>query len=142
MRTGKEMMAEERNVQAFNQDVEKNEGYLYTGDKLSCRLSNARMTEAILALGNVSAKRVIDIGCGDGTYTAEIARAGAASVLGVDAADAAVERARERCAPRTTAACRASDRRPAGAATAMAAAVARCCVSSTSCALCDRRHRA
>ena len=92
------MMAEERNVQAFNQDVETNEGYLYTGDKLSCRLSNERMTESILALGNVAAKRVIDIGCGDGTYTAEIARAGAASVLGVDAADAAVERARERCA--------------------------------------------
>ena len=92
------MMAEERNVQAFNQDVESNEGYLYTGDKLSCRLSNERMTQSILDLGNVAGKRVIDIGCGDGTYTAGIARAGAASVLGVDAADAAVARARERCA--------------------------------------------
>jgi SAM-dependent methyltransferase len=92
-------MADERNVQAFNQDVESNEGYLYTsGDKLSCRLSNARMTRAILELGDVRGKRIIDIGCGDGTYTAELAVAGAASVLGVDAADVAVDRARERCA--------------------------------------------
>jgi SAM-dependent methyltransferase len=94
-------MAEERNVRAFNRDAAAHEGYVYTtSDKLSCRLSNARMTRAILELGSVAGKRVIDIGCGDGTYTAELAAAGATSVLGVDAADVAVERARANCAGR------------------------------------------
>ncbi|MEE3330545.1 MAG: class I SAM-dependent methyltransferase [Myxococcota bacterium] len=91
-------MADERNVQAFNEDAAAHDGYVYTtSDRLSCQLSNARMTRAILELGDVAGKRVIDIGCGDGTYTASLAEAGAASVLGVDAADVAIERARDRC---------------------------------------------
>jgi SAM-dependent methyltransferase len=40
-------------------------------------------------------QRVLDIGCGEGTFTAEIARAGA-SVIGAEVAQAAIERARLR----------------------------------------------
>lgn len=86
----------ERNVARFERDVESHAGYLYTGDKLSCRLSNRRMTEAILALARPAGRRVLDVGCGDGTYTLELALAGAREVVGIDAAEAAVARARER----------------------------------------------
>jgi SAM-dependent methyltransferase len=39
--------------------------------------------------------RALDLGCGDGTFTAELQRAGAAAV-GVEVADAALRRARDR----------------------------------------------
>jgi SAM-dependent methyltransferase len=47
-------------------------------------------------LGHVQpGQRVLDLGCGDGEFTAELARAGT-SVLGIEVADAAVTRARAR----------------------------------------------
>jgi 2-polyprenyl-3-methyl-5-hydroxy-6-metoxy-1,4-benzoquinol methylase len=89
-------MAVERSVERFNRDVARNAGYLYSAtDKLSCVLANRRISDAVHALEDLRGKRVIDIGCGDGTYTLELAAAGAAEVLGVDAASEAVERARE-----------------------------------------------
>jgi 2-polyprenyl-3-methyl-5-hydroxy-6-metoxy-1,4-benzoquinol methylase len=85
----------ERNVEEFNRDVAARGGYTYsTSDRLSCRLANQRMTEAILELGQLEGKRVVDIGCGDGIYSLELKRSGAAEVLGLDAARAAVESAR------------------------------------------------
>ncbi len=87
----------ERNIEEFNRDVDARQGYVYsTSERLSCRLANQRMTEAILELAEVAGKRVIDIGCGDGIYTLDLVRAGAREVLGVDAAERAVESARER----------------------------------------------
>ena len=92
------MSARERNVSQFDSDVAAGGGYVYsTTDKLSCRLSNGRMTEAILAFSRPAGRRVIDIGCGDGVYSAELIEAGAIEVLGVDAAGEAVESARRRC---------------------------------------------
>ncbi len=82
----------------FNDDVEQHGGYLYTSDKLSCRLANGRISRAVEDLVNVAGRDVIDIGCGDGTYSMELARAGARRVLGVDAAAMAIERARQRAA--------------------------------------------
>src|SRR5690348_13767170 len=83
-------------VDRFNRDVAELGGYAYTGDRLSSRLANQRITDAIVEAADVAGKRVIDVGCGDGTYTIELAAAGAESVLGTDAAAAAVERARSR----------------------------------------------
>lgn len=92
-------MAVERSIERFNRDVARNEGYLYSAtDKLSCVLANRRISDAVLGMEDLRGKRVIDIGCGDGTYTLELAAAGATEVLGVDAASEAVERARERSA--------------------------------------------
>jgi SAM-dependent methyltransferase len=82
----------------FAADVAVRGGYVYTTDaSLSSRLANARITDAIEALADLRGKRVIDIGCGDGTYSGElVSRGGAAEVVGVDPAQNAVELAQQR----------------------------------------------
>jgi len=82
-------------VQPFERDVQEHGGYQYTSDRLSCRLANARISDAVLAGASFAAKRVIDIGCGDGTYTREIATlARPARIHGVDPAAQAIAVAR------------------------------------------------
>jgi 2-polyprenyl-3-methyl-5-hydroxy-6-metoxy-1,4-benzoquinol methylase len=91
-------------VSRFEADVAEQGGYLYsTTDQLSCLMSNGRMSEAILAFAKPAGRRVIDIGCGDGIYSLELLDAGASEVLGVDAAEQAVQSARQRCAERPNA---------------------------------------
>lgn len=90
-------MTQEKNVKQFNQDVEVNAGYLYTtGAKLSSYLANRRQSEAVKHITNLTGKRVIDIGCGDGTYTLEFLTAQPSYVLGVDAANGAVNCAKQK----------------------------------------------
>lgn len=86
-----------KDIEEFDRDASKG-GYLYTrGDRLSAQLSNARMSEAIIAAADFSAKRVIDLGCGDGAYTLGLVTdGGAQSVLGVDPAQAAIAQANDR----------------------------------------------
>ncbi|MEV6671391.1 methyltransferase domain-containing protein [Streptomyces sp. NPDC051162] len=47
------------------------------------------------ALGPVRGKRVLDVGCGEGSYTRMIKRQGASEIIGVDLSEGMVERARE-----------------------------------------------
>ncbi len=87
----------EGTVEPFERDVRRRGGYQYTSDRLSCRLANARISDAVLAGASFAGRRVIDVGCGDGTYTREIAvLARPALIHGVDPAGAAIEVARER----------------------------------------------
>jgi len=91
------MKSREKNIQIFERDVVSNGGYAYTAkERLSCFLSNQRMSNAIGQLVNIKGKTVIDIGCGDGTYTRELMDRGAISILGIDAAEEAVNSAREK----------------------------------------------
>ncbi len=78
---------------AFDADVHKHGRYEYTGDdRLSSVRANRRYTEMIVGAADLTGKDVVDIGCGDGTYSAELARH-ARSVLGVDPSAAAIDSA-------------------------------------------------
>jgi len=90
-------MTLKRNVAVFDQDVTAVGGYRYTTDqRLSVRLANARMTRGIAQAGGLDGKRVLDVGCGDGTFTETLIGMGAASILAMDPAANAVEAARQR----------------------------------------------
>jgi SAM-dependent methyltransferase len=82
--------------EAFNRDVDSNAGYRYTNNaRLSSVIANRRLTDGVLASADFRGKRVLDVGCGDGTYTRELfARGGLASIHGVDRAERAIEVAR------------------------------------------------
>jgi ubiquinone/menaquinone biosynthesis C-methylase UbiE len=86
----------DKNVNTFNEDVDENQGYRYTTNaQLSSKMANERLTKASLAITDLSGKHVIDIGCGDGTYTFEIYDRGKiAHIHGVDPAEKAIEYAK------------------------------------------------
>lgn len=59
-----------KNVEAFNKDVIANNGYLYTNNApFSSFLANKRLTEITVDKIGLNSCSIIDIGCGDGTYT-------------------------------------------------------------------------
>ena len=87
-------MAKEKNIKLFNKDVKENEGYYYTKtSKLSCRFANQRLTQAVVEATDLSGKKIIDIGCGDGTYTFELLVKNPDYILGIDAAEVAISTA-------------------------------------------------
>ena len=83
-------------VEIFSADAAEG-GYVYTrAGKLSALTSNRRQSRAILGALSFAGKRVVDLGCGDGTYTLEfVTLAGAASVVGVDPAQGAIAHAEQ-----------------------------------------------
>lgn len=83
------------NVNRFSDDVISSGSYAYTTGRLSPKLANQRISQAFEELYPCKGKRILDMGCGDGTYTLELARAGA-TVLGIDPAESAVEAARKK----------------------------------------------
>ena len=85
-----------KNVSQFNKDVQNTNSYLYTTSRLSCRLANERISNAVYQAYDFSGKRVLDLGCGDGTYTLEFASFGVKSVVGVDPAGVAIEAANKK----------------------------------------------
>lgn len=92
-------MQVKKNVEVFNQDVLQGQGYQYTSNaRLSSLLANERITKGIEDASQWQGKKVLDLGCGDGTYTHGLLQMGAASVLGLDPAEAAIDIAREKFA--------------------------------------------
>lgn len=85
----------ERNVAQFDADVRANAGYLYTTNaRKSSVLANRRLTDLTRTMVDLRGRRVIDVGCGDGTYTAELFATSAPTLMvGVDASGEAVEKA-------------------------------------------------
>ncbi len=88
--------------EVFNRDAARRGGYVYTTNaRLSSTLANRRLTEAGLAVADFRGKSVLDIGCGDGTYTLELFdRAQPARIHGIDPAEEAVEIARQKAGDR------------------------------------------
>ena len=94
------MIRRAREWAPFDRDVSNNDGYLYTtGASLSSQIASRRHSDAILAATDYRGKRVIDVGCGDGTYTIELFdRAGPASIYAFDPASNAIDVARKKAA--------------------------------------------
>ena len=64
------METQKKNVSEFKSDVKANSGYRYTTNApYSSEVANRRITEATLAEIPGDAASLIDVGCGDGTYT-------------------------------------------------------------------------
>ncbi len=80
-----------KNVSQFDEDVRQTGSYAYTVERLSARLVNARFSECISKAFDFAGRAVLDIGCGDGTYTLEFPTLGAKEVLGLDPAGSAIE---------------------------------------------------
>jgi SAM-dependent methyltransferase len=86
------------NVTAFDDDVAKNEGYLYTTHPTySSQVANDRLTEAVLENIGDRTRTLIDIGSGDGTSTNDLFhRHPNLTITGVEPAARAVAVAQER----------------------------------------------
>lgn len=83
-----------KNVSQFDEDVRQKGSYAYTIDRLSARIVNTRFSECIANSYDFSGKTVLDLGCGDGTYTLEFPALGVKEVVGVDPASEAIEAAK------------------------------------------------
>lgn len=82
--------------EVFDKDARERGSYSYTVDRLSSKTSNQRINTAMFGLKLMEGKSVIDVGCGDGTYTAGLFEGGAASVIGVEPGAEAVDVARKK----------------------------------------------
>jgi len=91
--------AARNDVKIFEDDCNEHGGYRYSTDaRLSSDLANQRLSSLVQELANFKNKRVLDLGCGDGTYSQQLlAIAGAGSVHGIDPAQAAIEVAKRCC---------------------------------------------
>jgi ubiquinone/menaquinone biosynthesis C-methylase UbiE len=80
------------NVGVFNRDAAANAGYRYTsGARLSSRMAMQRSIDAITGTAEFAGCSVLDLGCGDGFYTARIWDIGRPrGLVALDAAEAAV----------------------------------------------------
>jgi 2-polyprenyl-3-methyl-5-hydroxy-6-metoxy-1,4-benzoquinol methylase len=99
METSKEVL--ERNIDAFNADVDRYGGYEYTAvDRWSTQYASGRQADALIDLVSrhfPPSVRIVDIGCGDGAFTIKLAeRFGPTAIRGVEPAAKAVEAARRR----------------------------------------------
>jgi len=83
-------------VYPFDNDITLNGGYLYTTNSiLSSKLANERLTKATVEMVNLRNKRIIDVGCGDGSYTYELyKRYQPKQIVGIDASKNAIKLAR------------------------------------------------
>ena len=89
----------ERNIAAFNSDTVLHGGYVYTAiDRWSSRYATGRQAGELIRVLSENfppSIRVVDIGCGDGWFTLEIAeKFKPSAVRGVDPAANAILAAR------------------------------------------------
>jgi len=87
-----------QNVDEFNRNATENGGFLYTTNALfSSHVANKRISDEIFRFIKPTYKTLVDIGCGDGTYTENIRQNFPhLTVSGFDPAGAAIEVARQK----------------------------------------------
>ena len=90
-------MKREKNIHQFSLDAKTNEGYIYTTKgSLSSQMANKRLTDVTIELiKSFKNKTIIDIGCGDGTYTLELLAKKPKYILGIDPAEEAIKKAKK-----------------------------------------------
>lgn len=78
--------------EAFDRDIDRHGGYVYvTNNRLSSRLATDPQVELILGLAHFEGRKVLDVGCGDGTFSVRYWDLGHPSrLVGVDPAEKAV----------------------------------------------------
>lgn len=83
---------------AFDNDIERYGTYQYTdGSTLSEQLAGKRMSQIISSAISFKGKSILDVGCGDGTYSASLfADASPSTILGLDPSEKAINRAAEK----------------------------------------------
>ena len=95
------MVTLKNNVSQFNKDINDEGGYEYTSEtRYSAKVANDRLTRATIECINEiqvtkNIAKAIDLGCGDGTYTAQLKEYyRAISFIGIDPAVEAIKRAK------------------------------------------------
>jgi 2-polyprenyl-3-methyl-5-hydroxy-6-metoxy-1,4-benzoquinol methylase len=88
----------------FNYDVDINGRYIYTGPEArkSAVVANSRQSEILHSLilkRNIGS--ILDLGCGDGTFTSEFLKFPGITIVGIDPAEKAVKFAAEKYANET-----------------------------------------
>jgi len=91
----------EKNIREFNKDINNAGGYLYTNDRIiSATLATERQTKEIINFLNKYLNKnihILDVGCGDGTYTFELfKRFKPKKITAFDITKNAIKRAREK----------------------------------------------
>ena len=87
----------ERNIKQFDKDIQEGGQYAYTTERLSSVTANKVQTDLTVRYAGLKNRRVIDVGCGDGTYTASImSSTGAKEIVGIDPAKVAIARAKKK----------------------------------------------
>lgn len=92
-----------KNIEVFGADVAKHSGYAYThAGRISSRFANERLSLAVRQICDLGSRSVIDVGCGDGSYTFQLLAHGPSFVLGIDASLPAIEMAKAHQSKRQT----------------------------------------
>jgi ubiquinone/menaquinone biosynthesis C-methylase UbiE len=91
----------ENNVSAFNADTNRHGGYVYSAvERWSSLYATGRQTDELVRMLKAhfpQSIRIADIGCGDGTYTLELAiKFGPQGIRAVDPASKAIEVAQKK----------------------------------------------
>ena len=92
-----------KNVEVFGEDAIKLGGYAYTvSDRLSTHLSNERTTRGLAEIIDLKGKTVLDVGCGDGFFTAALLDFKPEKIVAIDPSEGSIEVARQKNLPNVT----------------------------------------
>jgi ubiquinone/menaquinone biosynthesis C-methylase UbiE len=91
----------EKNISVFNKYIQRNFGYVYTNNNVaSAKIATTKQTRELVEFVNKYFSKdikIIDIGCGDGTYTIDLYKLfSPRSITGFDAADQAIKIAQKK----------------------------------------------